>query len=332
MLFSFRLNRAIKTAEKFLTNQVLSGKYGLTCLGLSGEPKFSNEKGHLFSIFFITEAFQDTIPELLRTVFIARILSEEQNQCWGYSPRGYYPGDDDNPFFVDADDTAFALRSLRQLGIYRQPDILKKFMVDTEVESTATRLFTTFKKSGKKTIQTSPSFDNNFGVHPEVNANIYHCLLGTDMQDLLSQVFVEKSQSREGFWPSYFYPNIYYSTHQFLQVLQKTEALSNSVKRAQTFILQSRGKPAGWSSKKDPLTAAWAMASLFKTGIPPLKTDVSDLIRSQKSNGCWKSDQVIWRFNDDKQDVWSAYDNNRIIATANCLVILKEYQDYLSTV
>lgn len=326
MLFSFRLNRAIKAAEKYLTAQVMSGEYGLKCVGLSNDPKFSNEKGHLFSIFFITSAFQDRIPELLRTIFITRILSEEQNEYWGYSPRGYYPGDEDNPFFVDADDTAFALRSLRQLGVYRSPNSLKGFLTEVEINSKDTQLFTTFKKPEKKTIQTNPSFENNFGVHPEVNGNIYNCLLETDMQNLLSLNFIETTQTSRGFWPSYFYPNVYYSTNQFLQVLQKTQTLSNSVKQAQTFLVQSKGTIGGWSAKEDPLTAAWAMGGLAKTGTPPLKSDISELIRSQKPNGSWKSDQVIWQFTDDKEDIWKAYDNNRVIATASCLSTLKEAQ------
>lgn len=196
---------AIRSGTDFIRKQLLSGNYGLSCLGKDGNPKFSHDKGHLFSAFHIVDALSDDLNEMERTIILMRILSEEYNGQWGYSPRGYYNETGNNPFFVDADDTAFALRTLRALDIYRSNDVLTNYKRICRYNDVYFPAFVTFitDMKGKK-METVPSSQNNLQIHPEVNANIYHVLLDSNNEHLISEQLIKASQQQDGSWSSFF--------------------------------------------------------------------------------------------------------------------------------
>ena len=176
-----KISKAIATGGDYLRKKLLSGNYGLSCIGNDGSAKFSNSKGHLFSIFHIVQALKDEINELERTIFLTRILSEEYEGAWGYSPRGYYKQEGYNPFFVDSDDTSFALRTLRALNVYRSNDVLMKFKCTFVYDAQEYYGFSTFITNHQnRTLSSIPSFENNFEIHPEVNANVFHLQVFAD--------------------------------------------------------------------------------------------------------------------------------------------------------
>lgn len=82
----------ILARSAFLKQQLRAGRWSLSGHGSDGTPRFSHEKGHLFSAFFISQALEGGLDETERTLLLVRLLSEEAGGHWGYSPRGYAPG------------------------------------------------------------------------------------------------------------------------------------------------------------------------------------------------------------------------------------------------
>jgi hypothetical protein len=82
------LDAAIAKAAAFLRERLRSGAYGLACVGSDGAPRFSDNKGHVFVASFIAEAMNGVFDEIGRTIVLVRILSEEDNGLWGFSPPG----------------------------------------------------------------------------------------------------------------------------------------------------------------------------------------------------------------------------------------------------
>src|SRR5260370_33259919 len=164
---SAALEDAISMAEAFLRQCLRSGAYGLACVGSDGRPSFSDNKGHVFVASFIAEAMTGLLDEIDRTIVLVRILSEENEGAWGFSPPGPYHSDQFRVFHVDSDDTAYVIRTLRRLGVNRTPQCLVRFYREVE------RLFVTFDALGPTSVTTEPSPRHNLLAHPEVNANLF---------------------------------------------------------------------------------------------------------------------------------------------------------------
>ncbi|MDA9120745.1 hypothetical protein N9J52_01775 [Flavobacteriales bacterium] len=327
MFRKLRHKRAVGKGTKFLNAQILSGKYGLACVGLSGEQKFSDQKGHLFCIYFMLNGLGSDVSELVRTIFITRILSEEHDGQWGYSPRSYYVEDAENPYFVDADDTAFALRSLRTMGIFNKTDAFDAYRVDTLLAQSSLPLFRTFiSKTVYPKITASPSSNNNLMVHPEVNANLLQFFYGTDKEVLMNELFVTELQETNGLWPSYFYPIEFYSTYMFISLLTTYGVGMEANQKAIDEIIQTQKSDGSFGSSNDPLATAFALRSLQIAGYygEPLHKGIRFLLKKQKLSGCWMSNSEIWKFHHDDEDVWTAFDTNHILTTSMCLSVLRE--------
>lgn len=328
ILGSLRRQRAISKGSKFLADQILSGNYGLACHGQFGNTKFSDQKGHLFSIFFILEAMKQELPEIIRTIFLTRILSEETNGNWGYSPRAYYVETKANPYFVDADDTAFALRSLREMGLYRTPDPFDSYRVETSVSGETAYLYRTFLSDEKPSITSSPSALNNLMVHPEVNANVFQFLRGTEQEHPSAEQFASDVQQGDGLWSSYFYPLQFYGTWMFLSMLNTYEVGQHLMQSTVRGVLNYQNSSGSFGKGQDPLSTALALRCLQLAGYSghAVDTGVKYLIKTQSRSGSWISREEIWKFHHEDGDVWTATDSNNVICTSMCVSVLKNYQ------
>jgi hypothetical protein len=327
VLRKVRCKRAVRNGTQFLNTQVLSGKYGLSCQGLSGERKFSDQKGHLFCIYFILNGLGSDLSEIVRTIFITRILSEESGGQWGYSPRAYYLEETENPYFVDSDDTAFALRSLRAMGIFNQTVAFDNYRVDTQMGESKLPLFRTFINTSASTqITSSPSSANNLMVHPEVNANILQFLHGTDKEILMNESFVTELQGANGLWSSYFYPIEFYGTYMFLSLLNTYHLGEVAKQKAIAGIIQMQNSDGSFGLLKDSLASAFALKSLQIAGYSgePLQNGIRFLLKNQRTSGYWTSRSAIWNFHHADGDVWTALDTNHILTTSMCLNVIKE--------
>ena len=322
------ISKAISAGSDYLRNKVLSGKYGLSCLGNDGSPKFSNSKGHLFSLFHIVNALKDEINEIERTIFLMRILSEEYEGAWGYSPRGYYRQEGYNPFFVDSDDTSFALRTLRALDVYRSNDVLMKFKSTFSYDAREYDGFSTFITNHQnRELSSTPSFENNFKIHPEVNANVFHALLNSNYDHLINENLIKFSQNDDGSWASFFYPNPYYATWQFMSLLQEKGIVQSCFDRGINFLVEKQNKNGSWGEMEDTYYTALSIntLSLNKNNTEQINKAVNFLLAKQEENGSWKTSNIIWQFHDQEGDTWSAFDVNAVISSSACVEALKNY-------
>lgn len=322
------MKHAISRGLKFLEQQVLSGNYGLACRGLSGESKFSDQKGHLFSIFFILEAMKEELPEMLRTIFLTRILSEETNGHWGYSPRAYYVEAEKNPYFVDADDTAFALRSLRAMGIYRSIQPLGVYLAENVVYEQPIYVYRTFLSDSKPELSFKPSPVNNLKIHPEVNANVLQSLKDTDLESPFVLQFAESIQQDDGLWPSYFYPLPYYSTWMFVSMLKLYGVGQHLLDHTVRGLLKHQDGSGGFGKYPHPLSTALALSCLQIAGYSGLEVErgIKYIVKTQTRSGSWVSEEDVWKFHHPDGDVWTAKDINNVICTSLCLRVLKNHQ------
>jgi len=322
------ISSAINAGVNYLRKSIISGKYGLACIGLDGSPKFSNDKGHLFSLFFFVRALGSDLNEIERSIILTRILSESYDGKWGYSPRGYYKESDPNPFFTDADDTAFALRTLRYLNIYRDPAVLKFYLSNWSHDNISDNAFSTFTPMYDKcSLVFMPSYDNNFNIHPEVNANIYHALLDSHLEEYINKDLISASQAEEGFWYSYFYPDKYYSTFQFLSLLRKTNMLHDNFKKGMDFVKTAVNDDGSWGEKNDARLSSIALniLCLSKDHSTLMEKSVNFLLQNQHSDGSWHTPLKVWEFYDNDGDIWQAFDIHNVIATSSVVESFKKY-------
>ncbi len=313
------LDAAVGKAAVFLRDRLRSGAYGLTCLGTDGTPRFSHDKGHVFVASFVAEAMSGLFDEIDRTIVLVRMLSEANDGCWGYSPPGSYRDDAHRVFYVDADDTAYVVRTLRRLGAHHNPQCLARFYREPE------RLFVTFDSPGPTSLTTEPSPGNNLLAHPEVNANVFLTLRGTHLEHLVDLDVLRRSQDERGFWRSYFYPSSLYATALALDVLDGNPAFADAVERALAFVAGAQNGDGSWGAGGDPYETALAVTALAGRPEHAAATGrgVEHLVSMIAADGSWSSRSCVWEFHATDRDVWRAYDVHRGLVTARCATALR---------
>jgi hypothetical protein len=320
---------AILAGSAFLKQQLRAGHWSLSCHGSDGTPRFSHQKGHLFSAFFISQALDGGLDETERTLLLVRLLSEEAGGLWGYSPRGYAPGPDDNPHFVDADDTAFALRTLRQLGVYRSPKSLLHFL-RRRWRWTAAGLrrdggFVTFPTSKRPVLACQASHAANFDMHAEINANVFHALLDTNEQKHISADLIARSQAADGSWHSFFYPSKFYSSCHFMELIQRLDGFQPQSEKCLRFLTTTQNTDGSWGDAGNPYETALAVKAFAShaPGAGEVSRGLDFLVAAQNDDGSWHSDNVIWESRSDAADIWRSRDVNHVIATSLCVAALR---------
>jgi hypothetical protein len=314
-----RVESAIAKASAFLRERLRSGAYGLACVGSDGTPRFSDNKGHVFVASFLAEAMSGLLDEIDRTIILVRILSEENEGAWGFSPPGPYHSDELRVFHVDSDDTAYVIRTLRRLGVNRPPECLVPFHRERD------RLFVTFDAPGPASLVTEASPRNNLLAHPEVNANVYLALRGTHLENLIDYDVLLRAQDERGFWPSYFYPSALYGTLLALDLLHDDARFASAVARALSFIAGSQNADGSWGADGDPYETALAVTALapYPACAAATQRGVEHLLSSMAADGSWRSQACIWEFHADEGDVWRAYDVHRAFVSARCTSALR---------
>lgn len=313
------LDAAIAKAAAFLRERLRSGAYGLACVGSDGAPRFSDNKGHVFVASFIAEAMTGLFDEIDRTIVLVRILSEEDDGQWGFSPPGPYHLDAFRVFHVDSDDTAYVIRTLRRLGVNRTPQCLVRFYREPE------RLFVTFDAPGPTSLTTEPSPPHNLLAHPEVNANVFLALRGTHLERLADRDMLRRTQDERGFWRSYFYPSPLFATLLALDVLHADPAYADATARALAYVVGTQNADGSWGAGGDPYETALAVAAL--AGRPAheaaLRRGVGHLLAMMAADGSWTSPACVWEFHAGETDVWRAYDVQRAYVSARCTTALR---------
>jgi hypothetical protein len=273
----------------------------------------------VFVAAFIAEAMQGLFDEVDRTLVVVRILSEEDAGLWGYSPPGPYDREQFRMFYVDSDDTAYVMRTLRRLGVHRRPEPLLRFYRERE------RLFTTFDVPGAPALTTQRSVRNNLLAHPEVNANIFLTLRGTHLEHLVNDQILRDTQDPRGFWPSYHYPSPLFGTLLALDVLRDASGFETAIARALAYIASTQNDDGSWGEDGDPHETALAVGALAGRPAYAAATErgVRHLLATSSEAGAWSSGACVWEFVADEHDVWRAYDAHGAYVTARCVAALR---------
>ena len=336
------LRAAKDRAVKFLKAQLSDGNFGLTCMGSDGLPRFSHQKGHVFSGYFIARALGHDISETDRALLVTRIMSEEYKGLWGYSPPAPYVSRPHVKFLVDADDTSFAIRTCRQLGLHKSSDRLLvfhrnrwsrwlvKFGLTTLLPKFVARGgFRTFASRAHAGLAIDATPVNNLQLHSEVNLNVFLALQGTALQNAIDDRLIFESQHEDGYWHSYFYPSRYYATWLALELIRDQPAFEALRIRAHHFLLSSQSNDGTWGDLGDPYQTALAccaLAACDETGTSITRA-VSFFLKSQLNDGAWATDCKIWEFHATEDDVWQAFDSNRVITTSLVLCVLRHLME-----
>ncbi len=250
-----RIEQAIDRAWSFLRACLREGRYCLDCFGEDGSHRFSHDKGHLFVAYFLADALAGQLDEIDRTILLTRILSEERSGHWGFSPGDLWFSEEQGSFIVDADDTAYVLRTLRGLGAYRMPDSLLSYWRDPPGG------FVTFEARGslanEASVAVEPSFAGNLGIHPEVTLNVYSMLRGTNLERHIHWPIVEGFQHADGWWHSYFYPGEYFGTVLAVEFLRKDEYYRPHLERTKAYLLRSQHDDGSWERIVIPTRRRW---------------------------------------------------------------------------
>lgn len=313
---------AVARGREFLRARLATGAYGLACYGSQGGPRFSHDKGHVFTGFFLARAMAGSLTEIERTILLVRILSEENDGCWGFSPPHPYVGPEHRRFIVDADDTAYVLRTCRLLGAYRPTEPLLKFY------RPAAGGFVTFATEHPADWQTEPRFEHNLGLHPEVNANVSLLLKGTHHEAALRYELAAELQRPDGSWPSYFYPAEAFASRLFLELIHDRDYLAETRSLGLRHLLHGQQPSGAWGTPDDVWHSALALGAVAVASTPALDRALRQDCRNSLARGTtwlaaqagadggWRSPSMIWRFPDRGGDIWQAFDEHGALVTA----------------
>lgn len=305
-----RIGTAVDQGTSYLKRAVNEARHHLACRASDGSVCPVHATGHVFAGFFIAEAIGVELSPAESQKIMARMNREKRQGVWGYMP--YAP--------VDSDDTAFVIRTYRILGRDVAADSLLRFY-DKEAKA-----FTTFDGRGTAALVFEPSVDANYGLHPEVNANIYTLLADTPLSGLINEDLIIRSQDPQGWWRSYFYPGRYYATAMNLTLLCKTKKGEDARAKGILFLQSNQNPDGSWG--RGAYETSLALTALAACGVcdHAFRKGITWLIGQQNPDGSWREEGApLWEyvFGDLPPVIWRAYDTGGVVTTALAVSALK---------
>lgn len=301
---------AVVAGQSFLEALVARDAYKLECRASDGSQCPIDRAGHVFAASFIVEALGPSPEPAVANDLGKAILLEQRGQAWGYAAQAP----------IDVDDTAFALRALRRLG-------LKDAAAPVFVFYSQAGGFATFLGGAGAKLTTEPSEANNLELHPEVNANVYSLLTGTALASYVDLDRLLPAQAADGSWGSYFYPGQAYGTWMVLRALcgsaKLSEPQSAARDRGVAYLVQSQASDGSWGAlgmSGDAYDTALSVVALEGCGAAPqaVRRGRDWLRRAQAEDGSWSYPGAIWvyRAKDAPRVDWTAYDSARSVTTS----------------
>ena len=306
------VDAAIDRGASYIRQAVREDRYHLACRASDGSGCPVHGTGHVFAGFFIAEAIGDLLLPVEKQKIINRMDAENRGGVWGYMIHAP----------VDSDDTAFVIRTNRLLGKNMAADSLLRFY-DKDAGA-----FTTFDGRGTAALVDEPSEAGNYGLHPEVNANVFTLLADTPLAGLINDDLIIRAQTPQGWWHSYFYPGHYYATTMSLTLLCKIKKGEDARKKGIAFLQSSQKRDGSWGGAYD---TALAMRALAACGVfdETFRRGISRLTLQQRPDGSWRDEEVpLWEYTykDHPKVIWRAYDTDGVVTTALAVSALRGTQ------
>jgi len=306
------IGAAIVQGASYLKRAVNEDRYHLACRASDGSACPVHAAGHVFAGFFIADAIGDALSSAERQKITSRMDAEERQGVWGYMP--YAP--------VDSDDTAFVIRTYRMLGRDMPADRLLRFY-DQDGKA-----FATFDGRGPAALVFDPSVENNFGLHPEVNANIYNLLADSTLSEWVNDDLIARSQTPQGWWRSYFYPGPYYATYVSLILLCKTGRREDTRSKGIDFLRESRNPDGSWGRPGGVYETSLALNAMAACVVidDAFRKGIAWLLTQQSPDGSWRDEKIVlweYTYREDPPVLWRAYDTGGVVTTPLALKALR---------
>jgi hypothetical protein len=291
---------------------------GLKCTSTGERTPVVDNAGLVFVASFVAVAAANYLARAERKRLAVRIARLQRGGAWGYSV--------DAP--VDSDDTAFAVRALLHLDPQGEEILSAGTRALSSFRDSVSGLYRTFHGTGAVHVVRDGGFTSNAQAHLGVNANILALL--TDFGIVESSAVWRVWEECQDLASSrcLYYPLRAYTLFWLLPVIQSlfpTEGTRVAMLRAQTASLQERS--GSWF--EDPIETSLALHVLSagrEAAIvhqePTIRRAILWLLEHQSSDGSWSSKKPVWEFPAAEQEVWRAFDSQRLIATSLAVQVL----------
>jgi hypothetical protein len=317
MIQNEQLNACVKAAEygrRYLISCIESHTFFDQWHGTSVPPPVERSASPMLA-FFTTAALRKSggVPDAIKSELLGMLSLAKKGNSYGY--------DDKAP--MDADDTAFALRTLIALGEKVTPDMVKSALEPFRCNGS----WFTFPV---KTISgVTPPFHCNYqgpestaGPHPEVHLNIL-ALYQEAGQAPVSRV--PALPQKNGLPVCYFYDSAFYGAWLFSLLCKEMELEYLPLKSA---VLQLRNNNGGWSGRENGFSAvqetALALLTLdtFSTPDASKSAAIAFILGQQQNNGSFPGG-TLWNY---REAGWYARDVQSIVSTscAVCALVNEE--------
>jgi hypothetical protein len=269
--------------------------------------------------FFTALALQKTggVPEPVKVRLRTILSNAQKGSSYGYDVKAP----------VDADDTAFALRTRLLLGDTVTPE---EVVAALEPFRCGDSWFT-FPAKIPEGI--TPPFYSVYqgavsvvGPHPEVHLNIlalYQELYGTAVSRILPLPL------QQGVPVSYFYPSSFYGAWLYNMLCRQMELEDTTLKSA---VLRMRKQDGSWPGCENGFSevqeTAIAMLTLYSFASYSESDDavLKYIIKQQQADGSFPGG-TLWKYQfptESDSACWSAVDSNSIVSTG-CVVLALQY-------
>jgi hypothetical protein len=313
---SHTLTYSIARAKHYLECNLNQSSLSLPCQSSNSIlPCTVNRAGASpFVIYFTVAALMPEMPLEEKDQMLKLLKKDETNGLFSYS-KGF-------PF--DTDDFAFA----------GQTEILfnEKVNLDGLYPFYKPKLnaYSTFlSKRPIVPFTTTLSDYNNYGIHPEVSANLYSLFYKLHQPNKINLKVMKDFQNKNGYWPAYFYSGQYYSTYMNMRVLCALEPHSHAVNNGIQFLLHTQNEDNSWGKPGNSFDTALAILTLVDCHHkgPQAKKGTEYLIKHQYPSGYWSFQKPLWIFirSENPPATWFAYDDNHIVTTGVATMALRKF-------
>lgn len=327
---SSNIKHAITDGQAYLMQQLKADAYSLTYR--------TNNGRHPISSKIVASLIIDNIVDSLSPVdkeSLTRSINSTRFPIGAWS--------DDLGKFADADNTIAAWHMLTQLNNSNKTNIavksvrsLNKLFYSPHMHAYSTFIpieasqvpYDSLTPPDASKIAYTPSLENDWQIHPDINAIIYNYLHEIGFDQYINYKILQNAQTKEGYWRSYFYLSKYYASYFVLKLLCETGKLPTQREKGLSFIYSTQNSDGSWGSPPNSYETALAVNTMLvcKKNNSVTQEGIAYLLKQQTRDGYWPStNKAIWHYAQGQGFIVDATDTNHTLSTALAVKALKTY-------